>query len=306
MARCAAARRPDVGRPAQLNGTRGAAPRAPRPDESWPRPRKRLGQHFLNDPQILGDIADALAPGSADTVVEIGPGRGALTALLAARAGRVAAVELDTALAERLRATYAERSPGDGARPAMCSMRRSAEFAGTDDFLVAGNVPYYITTPILFHALRAPRPRRAVFLVQREVADRVIAAPGSEAYGALSVNVQALATATLVRGVPPGAFTPAPKVASALIRVDPRPDPVVSDAEQRSFSEFVIAAFGIRRKQNAPCVTDDAWDHAGCGGAGAGGGGGAARRAARGARSFGVRDAVESPGRLTAPPDRAA
>jgi 16S rRNA (adenine1518-N6/adenine1519-N6)-dimethyltransferase len=219
-----------------------------RPDESWPRPRKRLGQHFLNDPQILGDIADALAPGDTDTVVEIGPGRGALTARLAARAGRVAAVELDTALAERLRAAYADD-------PRVTVHNRDvldaplSEFAGTDDFLVAGNVPYYITTPILFHALRVPRARRAVFLVQREVADRVIAAPGSEAYGALSANVQALATATLVRGVPPGAFTPAPKVASALIRVEPRPDPVISDAEQRGFSEFVIAAFGMRRKQ---------------------------------------------------------
>jgi len=219
-----------------------------RPEESWPRPRKRLGQHFLNDPQILGDIADALAPGSTDTVVEIGPGRGALTALLAARAGRIAAVELDTALAERLRAAYADD-------PRVTVHNRDvldaplSEFAGTDDFLVAGNVPYYITTPILFHALRAPHARRAVFLVQREVADRVIAAPGSEAYGALSANVQALATATLVRGVPPGAFTPAPKVASALIRVEPRPDPVISDGEQRGFSEFVIAAFGMRRKQ---------------------------------------------------------
>ncbi len=219
-----------------------------RPDEAWPRPRKRLGQHFLNDPQILGDIADALAPADTDTVVEIGPGRGALTALLAPRAGRVAAVELDTALAERLQATYADD-------PRVTVHNRDvldaplSEFAGTDDFLVAGNVPYYITTPILFHALRVPRARRAVFLVQREVADRVIAAPGSEAYGALSANVQALATATLVRGVPPGAFTPAPKVASALIRVEPRPDPVITDAEQRGFSEFVIAAFGMRRKQ---------------------------------------------------------
>jgi 16S rRNA (adenine1518-N6/adenine1519-N6)-dimethyltransferase len=226
---------------------------APRPvrhraNEPWPRPRKRLGQHFLNDPQILGDIADALAPEPHDTVVEIGPGRGSLTELLAGRAGRIVAVELDTALAARLRAVYA----GD---PRITVHERDvleaplAEFAGTADFLVAGNVPYYITTPILFHALRSPRARRAVFLVQREVADRVIAPPGSDAYGALSANVQALATATLVRGVPAGAFTPAPKVASALIRVEPRSDPLVTDAEQGDFAEFVIAAFGMRRKQ---------------------------------------------------------
>jgi 16S rRNA (adenine1518-N6/adenine1519-N6)-dimethyltransferase len=219
-----------------------------RPIEPWPHPRKRLGQHFLNDPQILGDIAAALAPEPSDTVVEIGPGRGSLTRLLAARAGRIAAVELDTALATMLRAAYAD-DPRITVHERDVLDAPLAEFAGTDDFLVAGNVPYYITTPILFHALRSPRARRSVFLVQREVADRVIAPPGSEAYGALSANVQALATVTLVRGVPAGAFTPAPKVASALIRVVPRPDPVVTDAEQGEFSEFVIAAFGMRRKQ---------------------------------------------------------
>ena len=226
------------------------APRAPRRvgDDTWPRARKRLGQHFLNDPRVLGDIVDALAPTTDDTVVEIGPGRGSLTQLLVPRAGRVSAVELDRELAERLRIAYA----GD---PRVTVHTRDvldvslAELAGTSEFLVAGNVPYYITTRILFHALRAPRARRAVFLVQREVAERVVAAPGSPAYGALSANVQALATATLVRGVSAGAFTPAPTVDSALIRVEPRPDPVVSDAEQSDYAAFVIAAFGMRRKQ---------------------------------------------------------
>lgn len=224
-------------------------PRVPRHGaDAWPRPRKRLGQHFLNDPRVLGDIVDALAPTTADTVVEIGPGRGALTEMLVRRAGRVSAVELDGALADRLRRAYADD-------PRVTVHERDvldvslAEIAGTDDFLVAGNVPYYITTPILFHALRAPRARRAVFLVQREVADRVVAAPGSPAYGALSANVQALATPTLVRGVSAGAFTPAPTVDSALVRVVPRSDPVVTDAEQADYAAFVIAAFGMRRKQ---------------------------------------------------------
>ncbi len=243
-----------------------------RGDDPWPRPRKRLGQHFLNDPQILGDIADALAPEGHDTVVEIGPGRGSLTELLARRAGHVAAVELDRTLAARLRAAYADDPRVTVHERDVLDTPLSA-FAGTDDFLVAGNVPYYITTPILFHALRPPRARRSVFLVQREVADRVIAAPGSDAYGALSANVQALATATLVRGVPAGAFTPAPKVASALIRVEPRSDPVVTDAEQGGFAEFVIAAFGMRRKQMrrvlrtmrglTPAAADRALDAAG-------------------------------------------
>ena len=216
--------------------------------DPWPRPRKRLGQHFLNDPRVLDDIVDALAPTMADTVVEIGPGRGSLTERLLARAGHVAAVELDGALAERLRAAYAS-DPRVTVHARDVLDVSLAEIAGTDDFLVAGNVPYYITTPILFHALQPPRARRAVFLVQREVADRIIAPPGSTAYGALSVNVQALATAMRMRGVPAGAFTPAPRVDSAVIRIVPRSDPVVTDAEQPAFSAFVIAAFGMRRKQ---------------------------------------------------------
>jgi 16S rRNA (adenine1518-N6/adenine1519-N6)-dimethyltransferase len=220
-----------------------------RPGEApWPRARKRLGQHFLNDPRVLGDIVDALAPTADDTVVEIGPGRGSLTHLLVGRAGRVSAVEVDRDLADRLRIAYAD-DPRVTVHTRDVLDVSLAELAGTADFLVAGNVPYYITTPILFHALQAPRARRAVFLVQREVAERVVAAPGSPAYGALSTNVQALATATLVRGVSAGAFTPAPKVDSALIRVVPRPDPVVSDAEQADYAAFVIAAFGMRRKQ---------------------------------------------------------
>ena len=197
---------------------------------------------------MLARIVDALAPSREDTVVEIGPGRGALTAELLARAGRVVAIELDGALAARLEATYADE-------PRLTVLAHDAldvplaAAAGSPEYLVAGNVPYYITTPILFHALRAPRPRRAVLLVQREVAERVVAPPGSEAYGALSVNVQALTVPTMLFTIAPGAFTPPPGVESALLRVVPRPEPLVSDAEQADYSAFVIAAFGLRRKQ---------------------------------------------------------
>jgi 16S rRNA (adenine1518-N6/adenine1519-N6)-dimethyltransferase len=221
---------------------RGAA------QEPWPRPRKRLGQHFLTDVHILTRIADALAPTEADTVVEIGPGRGSLTALLAQRAARVVAVELDRELAGRLQTAYEDD-------PRVTVLQRDvleaslADLAGTTDFLVAGNVPYYITTPILFHALRAPRARRGVYLVQREVAERVVAAPGTAAYGALSVNVQALATPTIVCGVAAGAFHPPPRVESAVLRIEPRPDRLIGDDAQAAYSAFVIAAFGLRRKQ---------------------------------------------------------
>ena len=184
----------------------------------------------------------------ADTVVEVGPGRGALTALLAARAGRVVAVELDPVLAERLTAALAGDERVTVVRQDVLEAPLST-FAGTSDFLVVGNVPYYITTPILFHGLRAPRARRSVYLLQREVAERVVAAPGTGVYGALSVNVQALARAEIVCTVAAGAFHPPPKVQSAVVRIEPRADPVIGDQAQPAYSAFVIAAFGLRRKQ---------------------------------------------------------
>ena len=209
---------------------------------------KRFGQHFLTDGRILQRIADALQLTPADTVVEIGPGRGALTDLLAARAGRVVAVEIDRALAELLRKRYADR-PQVTIVEADVLAAPIAGVAGTDDFVLAGNVPYYITTPILFHALERPRPRRAVYLVQREVAERAAAPPGSKTYGALSVNVQSVARVETLFAVPPGAFRPPPKVDSAVIRVVPRDDPAVAPGEEARFRAFVQEAFGLRRKQ---------------------------------------------------------
>jgi 16S rRNA (adenine1518-N6/adenine1519-N6)-dimethyltransferase len=212
-----------------------------------PRPRKRFGQHFLRDRQVLARIADALALTGAETVVEIGPGRGALTDLLAPRARRLVAVEIDRDLAAHLRARYAA-SPHVEVVEADVLQVELAALAGPD-FVLAGNVPYYITTPILFHALRPPRPARAVYLVQREVADRLTAPPGGKEYGALSVNVQAVARVELLLRVPPGAFQPPPKVDSAVVRVTPRDDPAVAPDEERRFRAFVQAAFGMRRKQ---------------------------------------------------------
>lgn len=213
----------------------------------YPRPRKRLGQHFLTDRGVLNRIVDALELTGTETVVEIGPGRGAMTDLLVTRAARVVAVELDGALAALLRTRYADDARVEIVERDVLDVSL-ATVAGTDEYVLAGNVPYYITTPILFHALRAPMPRRAVFLVQREVAERVIAPPGSKTYGALSVNVQTQAAARIVTMVPPGAFTPAPTVESAVLRLDPRPS-LLPAGDQDGFAAFVIAAFGLRRKQ---------------------------------------------------------
>ncbi|HEY9479804.1 MAG TPA: 16S rRNA (adenine(1518)-N(6)/adenine(1519)-N(6))-dimethyltransferase RsmA [Gemmatimonadaceae bacterium] len=209
--------------------------------------RKSLGQHFLSDPSILSRIADALGPLDGGTVVEIGAGRGALTDQLLERAGRVIAVEVDRALASLLRERYAGDArvtivEGDILRMSL------GELAG-GEFALIGNVPYYITTPIVFHALERPRPTRAVFLVQREVADRMTALPNSSEYGALTVNLHALAHVEMLFTVPAGAFNPPPKVQSAVVRLEPLSAPLVPEGAERSFRTIVQAAFGLRRKQ---------------------------------------------------------
>ena len=216
--------------------------------ETLPPIRKSLGQHFLTDRAILAPIAGALQATGIETIVEVGPGRGALTEHLLPSAARVVAVEYDRALAARLREHYAD-DPRVQVVEADVLEQPLATVARTDDYLLVGNVPYYITTPIIFHALERPRARRSVFLVQKEVADRVVAAPGTRSYGALSVNVQALATAARLFKVPAGAFHPPPRVESAVVRIEPRPDPVVSAPEEERFRGFVQGAFGFRRKQ---------------------------------------------------------
>jgi len=218
-----------------------------RAGDPLPRPRKRLGQHFLVDRTALERIADALAPTRDDVVVEIGPGRGALTDLLSARAKRVVAIELDRDLVPYLRERYAAAGNVEIIERDVLDVTLS-ELAGPE-FLLAGNVPYYITTPILFHALEPPRASRAVYLVQREVAERIVAPPGSRTYGALSVNVQAVANAELIARVPAGAFRPPPAVESAIIRLTPRADPAVAEQFEPDFRALVQETFSLRRKQ---------------------------------------------------------
>ncbi len=214
---------------------------------SFPRPRKWLGQHFLTDPRILGRIADVLEITNRDTVVEIGPGRGALTEQLITRAKRVVAIEIDRDLAKLLREKY----DGDERVTIIESDVLDVNLgeAAGGPYLVAGNVPYNITTPILFHALEHVWATRAVYLVQREVAERVVAPAASENYGALSANVQALATAEMVFTVSAGAFTPPPKVESAVLRIVPRADPLIVRSEEQSYRAMVVGSFGFRRKQ---------------------------------------------------------
>ena len=224
----------DSGRPRR---DRGALPPA----------RKSLGQHFLTDRRILGRIADALQLQGGETVVEIGPGRGALTDILAERAGRLIAVEVDRALAAMLRERYERRNNVLIAEADVLQVSLGELAAGP--FVLVGNVPYYITTPILFHALEHPRAERSVYLVQREVADRLTAVPGSKEYGALTVNVAAVARADMLFKVPAGAFSPPPKVDSAVVRITPLAEPLVTRDEEEPLRKLVQGSFGMRRKQ---------------------------------------------------------
>jgi 16S rRNA (adenine1518-N6/adenine1519-N6)-dimethyltransferase len=209
-----------------------------------PRAKRRLGQHFLTDPRILQRIADALGATTADTVLEIGPGPGGLTEVLAGSAGRLVAIEKDPDMVPALRA----RVPAATVVEADALETDWHALAGPD-FLVAGNIPYNITSPLIDKALAPPRPARIVFLVQKEVADRVGATPGSEAYGALSVGVQAVAQAERLFTLPAGAFHPRPKVDSAVLRLTPLAEPIVADREVEPFRRLVVGLFGFRRKQ---------------------------------------------------------
>ncbi|MFL5608314.1 MAG: 16S rRNA (adenine(1518)-N(6)/adenine(1519)-N(6))-dimethyltransferase RsmA [Gemmatimonadaceae bacterium] len=218
-----------------------------RPRGQFPPTRKSLGQHFLTDRRILGRIADALQLSGGETVLEIGPGRGALTDILAERAGRLIAIEYDRALAELLRQRYAKRGNVLIAEADVLEVSLGELAAGP--YVLVGNVPYYITTPILFHALVPPRAERSVYLVQREVADRLSAAPGTKEYGALTVNVAAVARAETLFRVPAGAFSPPPRVESAVVRITPLAAPLVAPDEERPLRTLVQNAFGMRRKQ---------------------------------------------------------
>ncbi|HEX2251280.1 MAG TPA: 16S rRNA (adenine(1518)-N(6)/adenine(1519)-N(6))-dimethyltransferase RsmA, partial [Gemmatimonadales bacterium] len=192
-----------------------------------PRAKRRLGQHFLADPRILARIVDALDVRPQDTVVEIGPGRGGLTAELVKRTGNVIAIEKDRDLVGPLQ----ERFPSIEIVAADALETDWRALAG-GPYLLAGNIPYNITSPLLDKALTPPLPSRIVFLVQKEVADRVTAAPGTSAYGALTIGVQAVASAERVFTVAAGAFQPRPKIDSAVLRLEPLDQPLVTPAER--------------------------------------------------------------------------
>lgn len=211
------------------------------------RAKRSLGQNFLVDPNIQRRIVDAVGAGPEDTVVEIGPGRGALTDHLAGRARRLVGVELDDALATALETRFAGRDDVTVVHSDVLEWDPSALLADSA-VRVVGNIPYNITSPIIFRLLEwRPPPVRVVLMMQREVADRLVAAPGGKQYGALTVGVRAVAKVERLFHVGRGAFRPTPNVDSTVVRIEPGAGLDPASAER--LRSLTRAAFGLRRKQ---------------------------------------------------------
>ena len=204
--------------------------------------RQRLGQHFLIRGSVLERIAAAACPTPQDLVIEIGPGRGALTARLLQRAARVVAVEVDPFLAGHLRAKFA----GERRLEVVEADVLETDLAAWGPAVIAGNLPYYITSPILDKAMRAA-PLRAVFLIQKEVAQRLAARPGDSEYGFLTVRTALFADAKLLFEVKPAAFHPPPKVDSAAVLLEPRTRALAAGETER-FLRFAGHCFRHKRK----------------------------------------------------------
>ena len=213
---------------------------------SYGPPRKRFGQHFLHDPGVLERIVAAVAPTPEDHLVEIGPGRGALTRPLLARVGRLDVVELDRHLASQLTKELQDKRlhvhQGDALR---------FDFGALGESLrLVGNLPYNISTPLLFHLLGYSRHFTDLHvMLQKEVVERMAAAPGGREYGRLTVSLAARCRVEKLFVIRPGAFTPPPKVDSAFARLVPDPDRRAQLVSEALFDEIVTRAFSMRRKR---------------------------------------------------------
>lgn len=213
------------------------------------RPKRSLGQNFLVDPNLQHKIVSTLGAGPDDEVLEIGPGRGALTRHLVGTVGQLTLIELDDDLAAALSLEYADREDVSVVHGDVLEVLLEELVSDPSILHIIGNIPYNITTSIVFRLLQRPRPKDMVLMVQAEVADRIVASAGSRAYGAMSVGVQSVARAQCLFKVGRHAFRPVPGVDSAIIRITPiQPEPLGLEQEER-LRRVVRAAFQWRRKQ---------------------------------------------------------
>ena len=213
--------------------------------------KKHLGQNFLHERGVIERIVQAIDPQPGDAIVEIGPGQGALSFPLLDRHGALTAIEFDRDLHAPLQAAAREHGElrlieGDVLGVDFTKLAREL---GAEKIRLAGNLPYNLSSPILFHALdHASAIRDMHFMLQKEVVERMAAPPGSKVYGRLSVMLQAYCTVTPLFTVPPGSFRPAPKVDSAVVRLVPRAGDTIAIRDRMRFAAIVRAAFGQRRK----------------------------------------------------------
>ena len=204
------------------------------------RPRKRFGQHFLHDPRVLARIVEAIRPAPDDFIVEIGPGEGALTMPLLAQIKKIHVIELDRDLASRLSDERIVVHQADALDFDFGQFPRGMR--------LVGNLPYNVSTPLLFHLARyADRVRDMHFMLQLEVVERMVAAPSTADYGRLSVALQVRFRMKKLFNVSKGAFRPPPKVESAVVRMEPLADPPA--LEGTPFDDLLRGAFSSRRKQ---------------------------------------------------------
>ena len=213
------------------------------------RPKRSLGQNFLIDANLQRKIVASVHAGPEDEILEIGPGRGALTRHLIGAPKRLVLVELDDHLTQALQASYGSRPDTDVIHADFLKLELRRVVENVQALKVVGNIPYNVTAPIVFKLLERPRPAEIVIMVQREVALRMVGAAGTSAYGALSIGIQSVAQVERLFDVPRSAFRPVPRVESSVVRIVPFQPPRASAAHERDIRTLTRAAFGRRRKQ---------------------------------------------------------
>ena len=212
------------------------------------RPRKRFGQNFLHDQQVIDRIIASLAPQPSDLVVEIGPGQAALTRPLLKSGAKLHLIEIDRDLVSRLRKQFSDHA---NITIHACDALKAnlPEITSGNPFRLIGNLPYNISTPLIFHVLQWHKQIVDMhFMLQKEVVDRMAAVPGSRRYGRLSVMTQFRCKVTPLFDVLPESFTPVPRVSSSIVRLQPLREPPADTGSYKDFERVVAAAFSQRRK----------------------------------------------------------
>tara|TARA_R110000772_G_scaffold81245_3_gene172867 strand:+ start:2106 stop:2909 length:804 start_codon:yes stop_codon:yes gene_type:complete len=213
------------------------------------RPRKRFGQNFLTDQSIVEKILKALAPNAGDTLIEIGPGQGALTELLLSSGAQVHAIEIDRDLAAYLREQFGGKSNFSLHENDVLKVDFNSLLSHARPARIIGNLPYNISTPLIFHLLNyLPGISDMLFMLQLEVVDRMAATPNSKIYGRLSVMVQYLCKVEPLFKVPATAFSPAPKVESAIVKLTPHKQAPFASVPPEELEKLLRQAFAHRRK----------------------------------------------------------